>query len=855
MPEEEVTEAATAAGTGPTPPRPPAPLRPGARVGRYVIEERLGAGAMGAVYEAHDPELVRSVALKLLHVEAEDPQRLRDEGRALASVSHPNVVTVFDVGSHQGRMFVAMELVSGPTLRRWLEKRERSRDEILAMCIAVGRGIEAVHAAGLVHRDVKPDNVLVAEQPRVVDFGLAELVTGGAHSSAGTPVYMAPERFDGAVADPRTDQFSFCVLTYEALVGHRPFAGRTAGALVAAMEDAPKEPPRKRIPPRLWAALRRGLSPEPAERFEDMAALLAALEDAARGRGRLGVAVALGAVTLGGAVFLLRESGEDPCAASELGWADAGQARVEAALLRDGDDDAHAAWPHVEAGLTAYAEAWADAQRDACGQRDAYFDRRILCLSRRRAAFDSLVDVLAAADATTARHSISAVTSLPSVEACTDLAALQAGVPPPQSEAERRALGEADARVAVAQTAYRLGRYADAVALAREAIAMAEGAGALHAQAEAELTLARSLQHGHEGAEAARRYRRSAMLATVARDDALTAEAWTSLAVMQAEIGPIDDAKLSLAAAAAAVERAGSIDTPGVETARALIARSEGRTEAAIVSLERAVELRRAAGGRGLAEALLNLANVELEEEVGQPAVHIEAAVEIFTRELGRAHPSTAGALNSLGVTLLRAEDPRALEVLQEALARREAALGADHEYLAGTYANVARALQQHGRYQEALAATDRAAEIARRDEAVILGARIELVATDLLLELERPEEALARTEAAIGALTVALGPRHQLVASAYADRAAAQTALGRLVDAAESWRSVCTIQAVAFGPTTAAGCRLEFARALRAAGRSDEAKAEARGALSAVAEGHDVAKLRTDIEAFLAEP
>jgi len=211
--EEEVTDAATEAGTGPMPPRLPAPLRQGARVGRYLIQEKIGAGAMGAVYEALDPELERNVALKLLHLEAEDPERLRAEGRALASVSHPNVVTVYDVGSHEGRMFVAMELVSGPTLRRWLEARERKRDEILAMCIAVGRGIEAVHAAGLVHRDVKPDNVLIAGQPRVVDFGLAELVAVGSDSSAGTPVYMAPERFGGVRADPRTDQFSFCVLT------------------------------------------------------------------------------------------------------------------------------------------------------------------------------------------------------------------------------------------------------------------------------------------------------------------------------------------------------------------------------------------------------------------------------------------------------------------------------------------------------------------------------------------------------------------------------------------------------------------------------------------------------------------
>ncbi|MBL8743732.1 MAG: serine/threonine protein kinase, partial [Myxococcales bacterium] len=218
----------------------------GQTIGRYRVIGRLGEGGMGAVLAAHDPELDRTVALKILHESAGDERgelrdRLAREARAMAKLAHPNVVAVYDVGADpaSGQLFVTMELVDGTTLRDWL-RTPRSSRAILDVFMAAGTGLAAAHAAGLVHRDFKPENVLVGRdgRVRVGDFGLARPPRGAAASDAplsptltrtgaiiGTPAYMAPEQFLGEAADARSDQFAFAVALFEALRGERPFAG------------------------------------------------------------------------------------------------------------------------------------------------------------------------------------------------------------------------------------------------------------------------------------------------------------------------------------------------------------------------------------------------------------------------------------------------------------------------------------------------------------------------------------------------------------------------------------------------------------------------------------------------------
>jgi hypothetical protein len=280
------------------------------RVARYTILRFLGAGGMGQVYAAYDPNLDRTVALKLLAGGAADDlerrTRLLREAQALAKLSHPNVVQVYETGEHEGRVFIAMEYVPGATLGEWMqgEAGERpSKHAIVQAFLAAGRGLAAAHAAGLVHRDFKPANVLIDAQgrARVLDFGLVlglgdaersdprpamqaldvELTTTG--TLLGTPAYMAPEQFDGVAADARTDQFGFCIALYEALVGERPFVGTTLAEQMASVHAGLRmSSAALALPRRVRRVLERGLLADPQRRWPSMDALLAELEPPTR---------------------------------------------------------------------------------------------------------------------------------------------------------------------------------------------------------------------------------------------------------------------------------------------------------------------------------------------------------------------------------------------------------------------------------------------------------------------------------------------------------------------------------------------------------------------------------------------
>ena len=292
-----------------TPSSAPSILKPGDEVGRYRVLARLGQGGMATVFSAFDPDLGRNIALKLLHVDSDD-HRLEREARALASVSHPNVIAVYDVGHFMGRLFVAMELVEGVTLRRWLDQaedagREPSLAAIMDIFLQAGRGLVAAHERGLVHRDFKPENVMVGNdgRVRVLDFGLVGAQSRHADSSSapevdarassplglltetgkvlGTPAYMALEQYSSAPPDARTDQFSYCVALWEAICGQRPFDADSILELLGRLKSgaAPQmAADSRRMPFWLEGLLRRGLSHQPDARFASMSELLAHLE-------------------------------------------------------------------------------------------------------------------------------------------------------------------------------------------------------------------------------------------------------------------------------------------------------------------------------------------------------------------------------------------------------------------------------------------------------------------------------------------------------------------------------------------------------------------------------------------------
>jgi TonB family protein len=314
-----------------------ATLQPGDTLGRYVIGERMGAGGMGYVYRARDPDLGREVAIKVLRAGGDGTggaleRRLLREAQAMATLSHDHLVNVYDIGVGDGRVFVAMELVDGGTLRALIADRARSWRDKLAAVLAAGRGLAAAHSAGVIHRDFKPDNVLIARSGRVkvVDFGLAraerEVASADAVEAAtgvrpdalpadlsanltqtgallGTPAYMAPEQHAGEVVDARADQFAFAVTAWEAVYGQRPFPSDAYSSLVAAVRAKEITPPPRGggVPAALEAVLRSALSPLPRDRYTSMDALLAAIDGAIRPR-RTGrwLALAAAVVVAGG---------------------------------------------------------------------------------------------------------------------------------------------------------------------------------------------------------------------------------------------------------------------------------------------------------------------------------------------------------------------------------------------------------------------------------------------------------------------------------------------------------------------------------------------------------------------------
>jgi len=298
----------------------PTPLLPrGTNLGRFVLLDCLGKGGMAVVYAAYDPELERKVAIKLLRTDLPGAGSLTDlraqllhEAQAMARLSHPNVIVVYDVGTFRDQVFLAMEFIRGPDLRAWLEEHPRSWREILEVFLRAGEGLVAAHRSGLVHRDFKPDNVLVGQdgQVRVTDFGLARALRpadseGNPSPSAtapivqyqplaGTPLYIAPEQWRGAPADERADQFSFCVALFEALYRQRPYTGRTSASFTGAL---PEPIEKVSVPGWIRRVLEHGLRLAPEDRYPSMQHLLDALSTGLR-RVRYGARIAAGVFAL-----------------------------------------------------------------------------------------------------------------------------------------------------------------------------------------------------------------------------------------------------------------------------------------------------------------------------------------------------------------------------------------------------------------------------------------------------------------------------------------------------------------------------------------------------------------------------
>ena len=548
----------------PPPPRPKA----GDRIEHYVVVDIVGAGAMGVVLHCRDTSLGRDVALKLLNraPDRQYEQRLIREAQALAQLTHPNVVTVHAVFRHEGSVYVAMEYVQGRSLRRWCEAKRRPWSEVLKTFLQAGQGLAAAHSEGLVHRDFKPDNVLVSDDDRVLvtDFGLAAVTpqtdtpssvdwsepltkTG---TALGTPRFMAPEQIRGDAVEPRADQFSFAVALYHGLYRRFPFKGATIEELaINIRRDGPTPPPAETpVPAAVWETLRRSLSYEPSDRFETMGAMLAQLDvelQRRRQRRKWYVVAAVGVAGIGGGAVIGGLIGGPPC--RDLGrrldgiWDDARRTELSSQEL---------AGPVAER-LDAYAKQWSTTAREIClatheqkVQSEELLEARMHCLDDAARSLDALVAILANRDDASVRENAAvAADHLPDLSAC-------ARARPHGSEISE----ENEERLARLSALSRLGLYAEAETLGKSII---DEAPSPRARALARLAVANLYLSSGKRAEATAVLERAGLEAAEAVDDEAIARVWMTRARHALSREDYGEAQAHYDAAKVAVRRVG----------------------------------------------------------------------------------------------------------------------------------------------------------------------------------------------------------------------------------------------------------------------------------------------------------
>ena len=698
----------TIVGSGPAPAaRDAEPFADSSRVGRYVIVERIGRGAMGEVFAAYDPELDRKVAVKLLQ-QSRSTERARKqmvrEAQALARLTHPNVVTVHDVGKHGERVFIAMEFVEGTTLTDWvamLEDGPQRWQRVVEVFRGAGAGLAAAHGAGIVHRDFKPDNVLVAGdgRARVADFGLALPVSdpedpeaqgedpGDAAAAAtetartdpgrlvGTPAYMSPEQFGSEAPEAASDQFSFCVALYEALFGRRPFAGKNTTALMMSVltGDVIDPPADTDVPSYVRRAVMRGLSVEPGDRWPSMQDLVAGLTPESRGRRSRGPLIAAaGFVAVLGAVVVVQAGDDAGCerAADLAGrmFTEEHRRSIGEAFERTQASYATDAKQRVVEHLERYTTAWSELHEDACTDHsrgvvsDALHDRKMDCLQRREREFDSLVEVLASADAEVVRNSISATQGLGSLMTCEDADALeQAYDPPPPAIAEQ--VDEQRKALVEVRTLYRAGRWDDSRAKAElvEQRAAALEYRPLRVEAGLELGRAQAILGEYEAAKTSLDTAWHEAL-SIGYDQAAVEVAIELVDVTGYQLELREAADQRAADAAAILER---IETRTSKDRRILEARllqAQARTELRLHDFERAAEyLQRAheivieVHGEDSLEAAASLRRLGVLEAArrrpNDAVPLLEQSLDLMRRHLGESHPEIAGSLNNLALS------------------------------------------------------------------------------------------------------------------------------------------------------------------------------------------------------------
>ncbi len=833
--------------------RPARELARGETVGRYVILDKLGAGAMGVVYSAWDPDLDRKVALKLLHGERHG-QRLLREAQAMARLSHPNVITVHDVGEVDARVFMAMEFVEGTTLAGWARERERGVRQILDVFVAAGRGLAAAHRGGLIHRDFKPDNVMVGHEGsvRVMDFGLVRAAaevdmtrsqSGDDGSSdswgddptltsnsllesrltvvgslLGTPAYMAPEQLRGESADARSDQFGFCIALWECLFGERPFAGDNPLSVLFAITHAEiREPPSTRsVPSWLRRVILRGLAAEPAARWPDMDRLIVALTDDPRVRTRRWL---LGGGSLGLTGMLALAVGllwpeparvQPPChdvaAPITAVWtesrANAVRQTFTASDLVYADDSA----TRVIAELDRWAREWSESRRDACEatevrreQSTDMLDRRMACLDQRLHRFTALVDLFGEADATVVENAIAASEGLPRLAPCSDRTWLSASVRPPEDPELAKSVEQIERDTARVHAWIDGGKPADARELAEATDTWALGLGWPAAEALAALARGRMQQNLGEFASARDLLERSFFKARLASHDEVAIVAATLLTyVYSVGLNEFGLGSQWLHHAEAEVDRLGRADLRAtVDASAGIYWYMQDEMDQSAQAFARALALNEHNGTgpveRGSAHVNYGSVIIRIDERhyAKEAIAQSELGLELLEQGLGPNHPQLGLALGNVAIVYgYLDEHERAIVRLEQALTILDRAYGPEHPHGALTRLNLATNLSR-----------------ARRD---------------LPRALELAEASLRTHETTVGSEHTMTAESLRAIGGIYSASGRPSEALGPLGRAIEIWESKFGLS-----KQSAASARLQRVICLLELGRVAEATAE----------------------------
>ena len=812
-------------------------------VGRYVVLDSVGMGGMGLVCAAYDPKLNRKIALKLLRNASNDEastagrNRLFREAQALAKLSHPNVVTVHDVDVFEGQVYIAMEFVEGTTLREWLRDEPRTWKEILEKFILAGRGLEAAHAADIIHRDFKPSNVLISNEGavRVADFGVAKEHDKGGQSGfselevrkrtvgsaegeqgrpsiettaedalieeiqsnvsmeltvagrmVGTPAYMAPEQHMGLRVGPFTDQYAFCVSFYEALYGRLPFEGTDRRDQLARMTEGtlpppPKEGPARNVPSWLHKVLARGLRPHPAERWPSMTELLGALErDPIKRIRRAAIAsVAAIAVLAGGfaAVFGTGDERVDMCEGVgdevEEHWNAQRKAQLEAAFERSSKPYASDAARRVTETLSRWAQTWRTQRVEICEATHVVGLQSETLLDVRINCLDRRAEEFEA---------------LLAVFAEADDEIVERSV-----SAAHNALIDPSVCATVQDSGESLDAQLDSVT--RQHVADMAG----------DLDRAYALAALEKHDEALPLQSHVVMRARELPHERTLARGLFDLSQSQLETGDKAGAELSLREAITIDAKLGDARAEGRAWTRLAhyVGFEQNRPdEGAALLLAASSAIVRAGGGRELdlhlhsALGALAISRADYEAAIE----HYEAALEAARAAHGEDHPETIGKMVNLGMALARAEHPdEAEEMLSLAMSRVKEVYGGSHPLLANVYMNLGNVQALDGQFGKAEASYRQALSIREQ----IGGPDSPSLATPLhaLADLDRKagrlEEALAGFERTLSIFKQTKGESSNQVATAYTSMGATQRELGRFEDARRSFDRVEAIYEV----------------------------------------------------------